>query len=236
MILTELTTGDSFVHRLHPLTKVALAAVFTISAVALWNPVALALLALFLGTLIAMAQLRLPLKTLFIVLLALSAVAAFNYLGTKDLETASAYFLRFLILLAGFPLCALTTRPEDLARALAAIKLPQGLTVSILMTFRFIPALLQESRAIIEAEALRGDRTAHARGWWRNRLIPFTFSMMDYCDHTATALELRGFDLSQSRTLYRRPTLGWRDGAAGAIAAALIVTAILIPPPETLFP
>jgi len=225
----------SFIHSLHPMTRVLLAAIFTVTAIAMWNPVGLAILAGYLIVLILMAKLTLSPSKVLMILAVLLVIGLLIYFGSGNTETAAASFLRFLVLLAGFPLCALTIRPEDLARSLSAMKLPHALTVSLLMTFRFIPVLFQESKSILEAEALRGNQQKKSASWWRSRLIPFTFTMMDYCDQTTVALELRGFDLSANRTLYRKPQYGWRDGVVLLITITVITLAVLAPTADVLF-
>lgn len=217
--------AESLLHRLHPLVKVGVASLFTVAALALGNPFSLALLLLFFLALLLLSRYRPQGRTLLWAALFLTLVAAGNYWASQDPGEAAKYSLRLAVVLFGVPVCAATTPPQELARALAALRLPPALVVSLLLVWRFFPLLKEELQGIREANLLRGAR--HRREWYRGVLVPLAFVLLEYTERISLALELRAFDPAAPRTWYRQPRLGWREGLfAGGALVVLSVAAL----------
>ncbi len=226
MIAAARMPQDSIIHRLHPLTKITTAALFTLASLFCTEPLALALLVGFLLGVLLLSRVRPSLGSLFGVLFLLSLVAVGNYWASGTVTEAARYSLRFAVFVLGIPVSALTTSPPDLARALAQWRLPAPLVISFLLVWRFFPALQRELREIREANRLRGAaQTKWPRQWYRSVLVPLAFFIMAYADRVALALELRAFEPAAPRTWYRFPQAGWRDALFLSLAWFCLVLA-----------
>lgn len=217
--------AESLLHRLHPLAKVGVASLFTVAALMLGDPRSLGLLLLFFLTLLPLSRYRPRAGSLLWAALFLALVAAGNYWASQDTGEAAKYSLRLAVVLMGVPVCAVTTPPQELARALARFHLPPALVVSLLLVWRFFPLLKEEVREIREANLLRGP--GPRREWYRGVLVPLAFVLMEYTERLSLALELRAFDPAAPRTWYRLPRLGWQDGLFVGGALAVLSAAAL---------
>lgn len=220
---------DNLLSPLHPLTKLAAAMALSSCALAFRSPAALGLLSLVILLAIVLARRRAGVIGLVLILVPPLLIAGGNYLISRDAWEAGKYGMRMMILFGGVPLCALTTRPEDLTRALTRLRLPTGILIAILLVWRFIPVVAEQIAHVREANLLRGPLGGSpARRWFRTSVIPVVFASVDYADRLALSLELRGFDPAARRTWYRVPGYTVRDacfglGVAGMIAAAVCV-------------
>jgi energy-coupling factor transport system permease protein len=218
--------APSPVHRLHPLLKILVASSLTIAALVLGRPAALmVVVAFFLGILV-LSRIRPRIRTLLGIGLLLGLVALGNSWASADLQEAAKYSLRFAILVLGVPVCAATTSPQDLARALARWRLPGPVIISLFLAWRFFPLMREQVEEIRQANLLRGGRANPGWEWFRGVLLPFTFILMDYADRLSLALELRAFDPAAPRTWYRLPVMQGVDW--GFLAGAAVVLALAV--------
>lgn len=225
-MIARASSTQTVVHRLHPLVKMATAFGLTLLAMSLDRSEALALLVAFLVSLLAVARVRLGLRPVLLTGAFLGVASGVNYLVERDAGYAAHYALRVAAVLLCMPVLAATTAPQDTVRSLARCRVPHGLTVALLLTWRFFPVLSRESAAIRAADRLRGHANGRARrGWTRAYLVPMTFVAVDYADRVALALELRGFDPAAERTWYRTPRFGWNDGVFLLVVSALVLVA-----------
>jgi energy-coupling factor transport system permease protein len=216
----------TFIHQLHPLVKMGTAFGLTLLAMTLDRAEALGLLVVFLLAVLAVARVRLGLRAVLITGAFLGVASGVNYLVERDAGYAAHYALRVAAVLLCMPVLAATTAPQDTVRALARCRVPHGLTVALMLVWRFFPVLSRESNAIRAADRLRGHPVGRARrGWTRVYLVPMAFVAVDYADRVALALELRGFDPAAERTWYRVPQVGWRDAVFLVVVSFLIVAA-----------
>lgn len=216
----------SSIHRLHPFTKVSVAVLLTLASLFCSDPLAIAPLVGFLLAVLLVSRVRPAPGSVLGVLLLLGLVAAGNYWASGSEAEAARYSLRFAVFLLGIPLSALTTSPSDLARALAQARLPAPVVISLLLVWRFFPALQKELREIREANRLRGAAATGGPGqWYRRVLVPLAFFIMAYADQVALALELRAFAPQAPRTWYRLPQAGWRDGVFLGLAGLCLILA-----------
>jgi energy-coupling factor transport system permease protein len=201
----------TWVHRLHPLSKMVAALVATVLALALTDGAALLVLLGCVTALLLAARPRVPTQLLAAAALILGLVMGVNYLAKGDLRDSAHYSLRVGVLLLCTPILAATTAPQDTIRALARCRLPAGVTVALLLVWRFFPVLAREAAEIRQADRLRGPARGLIRRWFRGFLVPLTGVTVGYADQIALALELRGFDPAAKRTVYRPPQATWRD-------------------------
>lgn len=219
----------SVIARLHPLSKVAVAAVMTLLALGLSTPLALSVPCLFVLLLLLLARIRLRGRFLLGGGIVLALVVVVNYLIDRNPASAAVSGMRLLLLFMTIPVTALTTNAQDLARALAACRLPSGIVLALMLVWRFIPFLMHEQHAIGEARLLRG-LPVHAakRFWWRAGVLPLIFTSIHYADRLTLALELRGFAPGVPRTWYRVPRWTRTDTLYCLIAGAVIAGSVLL--------
>ena len=201
------------VHRLHPFSKMG--AGFGLSALALCldSPAALAVLLAFCFSVLAAAKIRLRPRQLCSLLIFFALFSGVNLLINHDPVHAATYSLRFAVFLTAMPLLSLTTDPQQMTRALAATPLPSGLSMALLLVWRFFPLLAADARQMRQAALLRGG--AAGSGFFqrlhRGLLVPLAFSVIEYADRVTLALELRGFSPAAERTCAKPPQAGRED-------------------------
>lgn len=138
----------------------------------------------------------------FIVFVAISA-------GLREIQVAWLGALRLMAILIPAPLLANTTPPADLVRALQVARLPNFLTLSLMLIWRFLPMIQQEARRILEANQLRGvDLSRRLDQWFPGLFVPLIFRIVAYADEVTIGLETRGYDPDAPRSLSR--PLTWK--------------------------
>jgi len=216
---------DSFLHRLHPLTKVGAAASVTGLSLALDSPRALGMLLLLVLALLILGKVRLPGKALLL-LCPIGIVGLGGYAASGEPATGACYAIRLAVLFGTVPVCALTTSPQQIARALSCFRLPGGLLIAVLLVWRFFPVLGREMREIHKANMLRGrTNSGPFYRWYRGLLVPLVFASVEHADRITLALELRGFDPVAGRSWYRKPRFGVRDALFVVAVLAVLLSA-----------
>jgi energy-coupling factor transport system permease protein len=214
---------DSGLHRLHPLTKLSLAATLLVAAFALpgpWSSYAVFLLVLLPlaawgrilpGFLRSVARSVLPFAlSLFLIQGLLwpggSPVARLGPLSLKaeGLAFALASTGRILMIVSSFLLLALSTRPDLLMIALAQRGFPSTLSYIVVTTIQIVPYFQGKARAILDAQRSRGLET---EGGLRRRLrallplvVPLVLSSILDIEERAIALEARAFGRHGTKT------------------------------------
>lgn len=214
-------SGVSVLHRAGPLTKLALVAL-ALTMLPLWPPLALLVataLALLAGALcrIGWAMARRLVLMLGPVALALFAVHGFvlangpaQPLGPVEyypqgLARALTYFARIALLLSVSLLVVMTTRVNDLARALDQKGLPPEVSYLLTAPLNLVDGIADEAAAIRNSLQVRG---LAARSGLRARvrllaamLAPLVRGMIAEAGTRAEALDMRGFRALPRRTL-----------------------------------
>ena len=200
------------IHRLHPFSKMAAGMGLSALALCLHSPAALAVLLAFVFTVLAAARIRPTLRQVLSLLAFFTVFSAVNFVINHDPVHAATYTLRFAVFLTAMPMLSLTTDPQQLTRALAATPLPAGISMALLLVWRFFPLLAADVRQMRQAARLRdrGEDGA-ARRLYRGVLVPLAFSVIEYADRVTLALELRGFSPDVDRTCANRPRIGQAD-------------------------
>ena len=204
--------GSSLLHRLNPVTKLALAAAIILATfLADTYGLLIALLALTfaLGAyaratsgLVSLAKLMVPLSVIMLVL-----------------QTA------FIMLTV--------TKLNDLANAVVEVlHVPYRYAFTFTTALRFVPVFSQEMNAIMEAQTARGVEYDTKNPLKKLQLmlplcIPLLVSSVGKTDATALAAEQRGFYLRTRESSYKRYPMAGADFAVLACCVALIALGVL---------
>lgn len=248
--------GASLLHRLDPRTK--LAATFIIMGALFAGGMKPVLIAS--GFAVAAAALSglpvsfvlrsiIPFRWLILITVALNVVftgghiildAPLPYGGftAEGLETGILYGARIALLVFTASLLTLTTEPvvlvdgvEKLLAPFSRFGLhPHDIALSMVITIRFIPVLLDETVKIRKSHAARGLRPAGLRANLKSislLFVPLFISSVRRAEELAVAMESRLYRSGARRTRYREIRMTAKDwitlAAAAGTAAAMIV-------------
>ena len=238
--------GTTFLHKLHPVVKVALAAAIIAATFLSQTYVMLmALLALTLAMgvyagvanrLVTLMKLLIPL-TLVLLLLQVAFMRAgtpiFAFVTDEGLITGTKACLRLLGVATPLLLMLMVTPLGDLANAcVEKLHIPYRYAFTFTTALRFVPIFSQEMNAIMEAQTARGVEYDTKNPLKKLKLmlplcIPLLLSSVGKTDATALAAEQRGFYLRTRESAYDRYPFSARDYAAFAVCVVLIVLGAL---------
>jgi len=234
---------ESALHRLHPVTKIALLGMSFASALILEHPLFLAALALIYAVAGVRAGVLAGVRRVWWLLL-LVAVASlliwsFAYHGQTALAVlgplrvtregvlyGAGMGLR-LVLMAFCGLIFLAaTRVEDFNYGLTRLGLPFAVSFALSLSFRLVPLFAETVRTIQDAQRARGldpagSLAARARSYVP-LFIPVFATALRRTDQLAIALESKGFGLGVKRGSLREYEAGWRDAVAVMVMAGII--------------
>ncbi|WP_293815892.1 energy-coupling factor transporter transmembrane protein EcfT [uncultured Parolsenella sp.] len=238
--------GDTVLHRLNPIAKLALAAGIIIATfLGDTYPMLLSLLALTLvlgayagvfKNLLSLLKLLIPLA---VVMLALQTAfvrtgdAVALWMTVDGLVTGTKACLRLLGVALPLILMLTVTKLNDLANACVEIlHVPYRYAFTFTTALRFVPVFSQEMNAIMEAQTARGVEYDTKNPFKKIKLmlplcIPLLVSSVGKTDATALAAEQRGFYLRTRESSYKRYPFAALDYAALLIAVVLIVSGVL---------
>lgn len=239
--------GDTLLHRLNPVSKLALAAAI-IAATFLsdgFAPLAglLALtlaLAAYAGVFGRLARLLKLLVPIALIMFALQLVfvrggrPVAGFATDEGLVTGGKACLRLLGVALPLVLMLMVTKLTDLANAcVEKLHIPYKYAFTFTTALRFVPVFSQEMNAIMEAQTARGVEYDTNNPFRKMRLMlplcfPLLISSVGKTDATALAAEQRGFYLRTRESSYRRYPFGALDAAAFALCAALVAAGILL--------
>jgi len=237
---------DSPLHRLHPVTKIALIAGACVLGLLLARPPhLLAAGALFLGlTALAGALGNLWRVRVFFALTTVASIALWTLVGRgptplvlwmtrEGLAAGITAALRIDLFLAAGVLYLSIARNEESIAGLRRLGLPYPLCFAFSTALRLAPTLVGTGWAVKEAQQARGldpDRgTPLAR--LRNHvplLVPTFLSTIRMTHHLAMSLEARGFGANRRRTSLLVYRFGRLDALALAGVAAAVFAAALL--------
>lgn len=238
--------GDSLLHKLNPVSKLALAAAI-ILATFLGDTYALliALLALTfaLGAyarantgLITLAKLMVPLSLIMLVLQTAfirTGGALFAWVTVDGVVTGTKAALRLVGVALPLILMLSVTKLNDLANAVVEVlHVPYRYAFTFTTALRFVPVFSQEMNAIMEAQTARGVEYDTKNPIKKLKLmlplcVPLLVSSVGKTDATALAAEQRGFYLRTRKSSFKRYPMGGTDYAVLACCIALIALGIL---------
>ncbi len=242
----DYVAGDSLLHRLNPVTKLALAAGIIIATFLgttyplliglLVVTFALAAYAKSTAGLVSLAKLMVPLALVMLVLQTVfirTGDPVFAWVTTDGLLTGSKAGLRLLGVALPLILMLTVTQLGDLANAVVEVlHVPYRYAFTFTTALRFVPVFSQEMNAIMEAQTARGIEYDTKNPIKKMQLmlplcIPLLVSSVAKTDATALAAEQRGFYLRTRESSYKRYPMLARDFAVLAASIGLIVLGVL---------
>jgi energy-coupling factor transport system permease protein len=237
---------DSFIHRLHPLTKLTLAGFALVAGLALPGPwLSFALLALVLvplallgkvlkGLLNSAWRVALPFAISVFLIQGFLWTGGTPILGIGPLTLkregvlfATASTGRILTVVTTFLWFAMTTRPDMLMISLVQRGLSSNLAYIIVATIQIIPRFQQRAATILDAQRSRGLET---QGGLRQRVrgilplvVPLILSSLVDVEERALAVEARGFNHPGAKTSFIEINEGrWEAGIRRGILLGMI--------------
>ena len=239
--------GNTLLHRLNPVTKLAVAAALIVATLlADTYPLLVGLIALTLalgayaGALRRLASLLKVLVPLAVIMLALQTAVVRTgapiaaWVTTDDLVTGSKACLRLLGVAMPLILMLSVTKKGDLANScVEVLHVPYRYAFTFTTALRFVPVFSQEMTAIMEAQTARGVEYDTRNPFRKLRLmlplcVPLLVSSVGKTDATALAAEQRGFYLRTRESCYKRYPLVARDWCALAACAALVAVGVAL--------
>lgn len=237
--------GTSLLHKLNPVTKLALAAAI-ILATFLGDTyallIALLTLTFVLGAyahanagLVSLAKLMVPLSVIMLVLqtafIRTGAVVC-AWVTVDGLVTGTKAALRLLGVALPLILMLSVTKLNDLANAVVEVlHVPYRYAFTFTTALRFVPVFSQEMNAIMEAQTARGVEYDTKNPIRKLQLmlplcVPLLVSSVGKTDATALAAEQRGFYLRTRESSYKRYPMAAADYAVLAICVVLLALGI----------
>lgn len=238
--------GTSLLHRLNPVTKLALAAgIILATFLGDTYPLLITLLALTFalgayaraaGGLVSLSKLMVPLSLIMLVLQT-AFIRTGNpvalWVTTDGLVTGTKAALRLLGVALPLILMLTVTKLNDLANAVVEVlHVPYRYAFTFTTALRFVPVFSQEMNAIMEAQTARGVEYDTKNPLKKIKLmlplcVPLLVSSVGKTDATALAAEQRGFYLRTRESSYKRYPMAAADYAVLAASVALIVLGVL---------
>jgi energy-coupling factor transport system permease protein len=237
--------NDTWVHRLHPLIRLAgMIAVF-IAAFAverpIWQvPLLAGVVALLIGTgsMVNIWRLRVLFLLVFVMTLLIwtffygpdGQPPLFEWRRIHISRTAPWFGLGMALKLESFLgagiLFLSVTRIEEFAYALTRLGVPYKLGFTMTMAFRLVPVFVDSAATVVQAQRCRGLDFERGSPWQRLRryvpvMVPVFMGALRRADQMAMALEARGFQSSRRRTTLDSHPLQGSDVAAGLTLAAV---------------
>lgn len=233
--------GNTLLHRLNPVTKLAVAAALIVATLlADTYPLLVGLIVLTLalgayaGALRRLASLLKVLVPLAVIMLALQTAVVRTgapiaaWVTTDGLVTGSKACLRLLGVAMPLILMLSVTKMGDLANAcVEVLHVPYRYAFTFTTALRFVPVFSQEMTTIMEAQTARGVEYDTRNPFRKLRLmlplcVPLLVSSVGKTDATALAAEQRGFYLRTRESCYKRYPLVARDWCALVACVALV--------------
>lgn len=237
----DYVAGDTLLHRLNPVTKLAVAAAVVVATLlADTYPLLVGLIALTLaigayaGALRRLASLLKVLVPLAAIMLLLQTIVVRTgtpiaaWITTDGLVTGSKACLRLLSVAMPLILMLSVTKMGDLANAcVEVLHVPYRYAFTFTTALRFVPVFSQEMTAIMEAQTARGVEYDTRNPIRKLQLmlplcVPLLVSSVGKTDATALAAEQRGFYLRTRASSYKRYPIAASDWAVLAACVALV--------------
>ena len=238
--------GTTLLHRLNPVTKLAIAvAIILATFLSETFPLLLGLhaLTLLLGVyarvlprLTALLKLLVPLALIMLLLqtaIMRTGDSVVLWMTTDGLDTGGKACLRLLGVALPLILMLTVTKLNDLANAcVEKLHIPYRYAFTFTTALRFVPVFSQEMNAIMEAQTARGVEYDTKNPFKKMQLmlplcVPLLVSSVGKTDATALAAEQRGFYLRNRESSYKRYPFAARDIAVFVLCVALIAAGVV---------
>lgn len=235
--------GNSFIHRINPITKLVWVVGYIVLAFSTTNIIILYSMAVFALLLAPLARVTVPLLRAMLVLvplgsslLALQVLApavskpwhVVGHIGPVALYGDGFYYGTVLLgrIVASLLLAlvmVMTTHPSDLFTSFAKLKVPYTMNFMLAMTLQLIPVFEREFGIILSAQKSRGMK---GRGFAAvlPSFIPVFVGAIERVQQLSISLESRGFGSAGIKTSYRQVRARPSDWVIGIIGAGVMVT------------
>ena len=153
-----------------------------------------------------------------------------SYLSNGD-YIAWIQTLGRVMLLAYSSVITISFPPINLTRNLVQLKCPRLLTLGMLITVKFVPIIIDESRQIREAMKTRGVNVTwyNLSCLYRAFIVPFMIRIISISDIMAVSVETRGFDVNDKSTnVYKEINFTLRDGIFIVTLFLIMIGAIIV--------
>jgi energy-coupling factor transport system permease protein len=250
--LLDYVAGDSFLHRLNPITKLILpfglcascflsGNQFLILGIILLNLLASATAGIIgrsariLRSLVKLSILLFVVQALFVREgVILFRLPANIYITDRGLLFSLLFVTRLIAATMPLTLMLSVTRMSDLSNALNRyLRIPYKYTFVLTTAIRFIPLFAGEMAAIIEAQTARGVNFDTRNIFKKISLllplcVPLLISSVRRIEGGAISAELRGFNFRRPDSGCKHYPLGAGDIAALLVLAAIMAAAVLV--------
>ena len=214
---------ESGLHKLHPLTKASLTLLLLVAGLTLpgnWTGYFLVLFIvlplaawgkIFLTFIRAVGVISLPFIISVVVIQSLfwgKGTPLFEFWIISPKQEGMLFALismgRIILVMAGFILFAMTTRPDTLMISLKQVGLPSSLAYIIVTTLQIIPRFQSKASTILDAQRSRGLET-EGNILVRARavvplVLPLVLGSLVEVEERAIAIEARGFNSNREET------------------------------------
>ncbi len=245
----EYVPGESLMHRMNPVIKLACAFLIAIACFVTTSPVLLAcvlvldvILARQCGMLPQAMGLAKAVAAFSIILAAIALLFTpegerlvflpWGYIGTQSVFNACMVIARLVACAIPLFLAFYVTKLTDFANSLVEnAHMPYKYAFVFTSCVRFIPVFMNDMAAITEAQTARG---VEFDGGLAKRIrlmvplcVPLLVSSVRKTNSSAIAAEVRGFYLRGHDSAFKRYPIGAEDGACVAFCIMLLVLAIV---------
>ncbi len=247
----EYVPGDSFLHRLNPVTKVVFAIVFAIACFCTGNLVFLCMMLAF-GVAMAascsmMRQTAGLMKTVLVFSMVLAVLLLlttpkgdllvqlpWGYIGTGSVLAAVTTVVRLEAAAIPLFLTFYVTKMTDMSNSFVKVlHVPYKYAFTFASTVHFIPVFMNDMKGIMEAQTARGVEFDQGGLVRKVRLmvplcVPLLVSSVRKTNSSAIAAEVRGFNLRTRESGYKQYPMTGADWGVLALGVALLAIAIAI--------
>ncbi len=246
----EYVPGNSFLHKMNPVSKLAAAFLLVIACFVTSNFALLAAV-IVLDALLAVQCKMVPQTlglakavALFSALLAVIALLftpqgdvllalPWGYIGTESVLAAALIVVRLVACAVPLFLVFYVTKMTDMANALVKVlHVPYKYAFTFMSTVHFIPVFMNDMAGIMEAQTARG---VEFDGGFAKRVrlmiplcVPLLVSSVRKTNSAAIAAEVRGFNLRTRESGFKEYPFSGIDHAAMAVSAAFLAAAVVL--------
>lgn len=221
----------TLIHRIHPVAKLLGLLCLFVAAFVADRPLVLAPLlvaGIALGMAAGAVRVLWRLRAFFVVVVVVTA-ASWPFFYDQPLRfspTGLFYGISMGLKLGTFFVSGIvflaTTRVEELALALRALRVPYRFGFTLTLAVRLVPVFFSAALAVHDAQRCRGLDVHGASLRLRLRqyvglIVPVFLGALRRADRMAMALETRGFNSGRPRTVYPRAPFGAVDFLALAV-------------------
>lgn len=243
----SLVAGDSLIHRLNPIAKLAWVVVVMIVSFLTRNPIfllGLALVGLFFVTVAGIWRpftrvmlILLPIGTSLIVFQSIAPAFPRPWTPITSVGPFTVYqegiysglsLLSRVVSMTVFALVMImTTHPSDLFTSLKRLRVPYVLNFMLAMTLQLIPVLQREIAIVMSAQKSRGMKST-GFGAVLPSFVPVFVGAIERVQQLSISLESRAFGSSGVKTSYRQVSVTPLDWLVGVTAGVFLVVCIAI--------